>query len=203
MKEICNDLAMEYEELDNIVSSLDESGWMREQQLDPVVDKIRKIINKAHCASATEKEAELFLQKAQELMVKYNLSQSELAARDRLFLRRPVGKLYRKMPSYIFAVCRLLEEHYFVCYIKNHVCRTEIRNGLEHAVYAHYIELFGDGSVCLFHLTTAGTLSLIRGEVMKDVMTRKMLRKRSWTSLTRLPGTAPLFGLWFQPLVGL
>jgi len=126
--------------------TLNESEWRRQKHLDPVVSKVGKIIDKAHCSAATEEEAEVFLQKAQELMVKYNLSQCQLNQDCRVFIRRPVGELYKKTPSYIFDICRLLEEHYFVHYIKTYVSALDEKDRIIDNKYLYYIELFGEPS---------------------------------------------------------
>lgn len=126
--------------------TLDESAWRQLTHLDPIVSKIGKIIDKAHCSAATEKEAEVFLQKAQELMVKYNLSQCQLNNEQRTFIRRPVGKLYKKTPSYIYDLCRLLEDHYFIHYIKTYVSSIDESGSIIPGKYEYYIELFGEPS---------------------------------------------------------
>lgn len=126
--------------------TLDESAWQHNSNLDPVVSKIGKIIDKAHCSAATEKEAEVFLQKAQEMMAKYNISQCQLNDDQRIFIRRPVGELYKKTPSYIYDLCRLLEEHYFVHYIKTYVAETDKDESVIPYKYLFYIELFGEPS---------------------------------------------------------
>ena len=132
----------------NIDSSttLNEKEWQGTSHIDPVVNKIRKIIDKAHCTAASEKEAEIFLQKAQALMVKYNLSQCHVDSEQRSFMRRPVGCLYKKMPSYIFDICRLLEDHYFVRYIKTYIPIEDQLSAITARRFDYYIELFGEPS---------------------------------------------------------
>ena len=126
--------------------TLNENEWLTSSNLDPVVEKIRKIVDKAHCEAASEKEAEIFLQKAQELMVKYNLKQCQLEAKERIFVTRPVSKLYKKMPNYLFALTRLLNDHYFVKSIKSYVSVTSPETFEEGMKYEYYMELFGEPS---------------------------------------------------------
>lgn len=126
--------------------TFDEKKWLQSQTLDPVVDKIGKIINKANCTSATEKEAEIFLQKAQELMVKYNLSQCQLNSTERNFVTRPASKLYKKMPNYLYAITNLLSEHYFVKSIKSYIEVESFGYYGPEIKYKYYMELFGEPS---------------------------------------------------------
>ena len=64
MKEICTDLAKEYEELDNIVAALDESGWgvMTPAEGWTVKDQIRHLAYYDERAKLALTEAEAFAQ---------------------------------------------------------------------------------------------------------------------------------------------
>jgi len=125
-------------------TTLSADQWMSSPNLDPVVAKIEKIMTKANCSSATEEEAQAFLQKAQELMVKYNVDKGSRQLQERQFIRRPVGQMYKKLPSYFFDICALLGTHYFVQYLKNHVPIVYKDTGEPSGKYLYYIELFGE-----------------------------------------------------------
>jgi hypothetical protein len=76
-----------------------------------VILKIKKLI--ALSESSVESEANLALSKARELMLKYNIeSISENKEED--YIIRPVGKTYKKIPTYIKEISNLVSEFYFV-----------------------------------------------------------------------------------------
>ncbi len=114
------------------------------------VSKIKKILAKANCEGASEKEAESFLKKAQSLMIKYNLEHKDLDDHKKLFLPRPVGKLFKSTPAYYYEITAILRKHYFVKAIR---CSTFVKdlygqwrmNGIP-GNNMKYFELFGETS---------------------------------------------------------
>ena len=107
---------------------------------DGVVGKVRKLFAKGHDDAVTEAEAELFLQKAHSLMTKHNISMQDVTGEDRFFIRRPVGSLYKRFPSYITDIARLCKDHYFVQTI-----RTCVNVHTGNYTETHwYMEFFGE-----------------------------------------------------------
>lgn len=85
----------------------------------PVVDRIRKLLAKGSDNNITREEAQLFLDKAQEIMTKHNVSTTEvygIDTDDQLFLFRPVGGILKKGSrwKHLFLLCDILQKHYFV-----------------------------------------------------------------------------------------
>jgi len=60
------------------------------QEENPIVDKIRKLYIKGHDKAATEDEQVLFMNKACQLMDKYNIKLNNITGSDNLYLRRQV-----------------------------------------------------------------------------------------------------------------
>jgi len=113
----------------------------KSSESDSITEKIQKLFIKGNCQSLNKEEAELFLHKAQELMMKYNISIRDINGNDKLFVTRPIGSIYKKMPNYVNTICSILREHYFVKTIiipKSAPFRVSKRN------YVWSIELFGD-----------------------------------------------------------
>jgi len=79
-----------------------------------VVDKVRKLLVKGNCISVNKTEADLFLNKAREIMVRHNISMSSVCGNDRFCIIRPVGPLYKKTPRYTSILRDIVEEYYFV-----------------------------------------------------------------------------------------
>lgn len=79
-----------------------------------IVLKIQKLL--ALGTSPHHKEAEAALNKAHELMLRYNLRQLDLHVQHQ-YLFRPVGKPYRRIPGYVWHILGIVGDFYFVQYI--------------------------------------------------------------------------------------
>lgn len=111
---------------------------------EPIVEKIQKLLIKGNCSSITQEEANLFLEKAQELMIRNQIDPKSINGcdSDKLFLMRPVGRIYKNIPKYVFAIGQILREFYFTRYIQSYayVTRNNQRRRFKR------IELFGTPS---------------------------------------------------------
>jgi len=86
----------------------------------PLVEKIKKLLIKGNDKAVTKEESQLFLEKAQELMIRHNISLKQLSGEERVFVTRPVGNNYKKMPSWVWNLAYLVSEHYNVKYIQTY-----------------------------------------------------------------------------------
>lgn len=88
----------------------------------PMVSKVRKIIIKANDSGATEEEeeAEIFMQKAREIMLRHDIEMRDVTGKDKVFVSRPFGKLYKRFPSYLWTLGSLLQEHYNIKHIRTY-----------------------------------------------------------------------------------
>jgi len=93
--------------------------------------KVHKLL--ALGGSSHEAEAESAISKAHELMTKYNISVRERPDSERVYIQRPVGAAYKKMPTYVCTLARLVSRYYYVNYIIRHGYRG-----------TKYIEMFGE-----------------------------------------------------------
>lgn len=109
--------------------------WRSDKYHIPEKEKILSRIYKLFCLGESnyKAEAEAAVNKAHELMVKYNVSLQELPKERRSFICRPVGYAYKKVPEYIKTLARTISHYYFVKYIYMHWGRR-----------GHYIELYGE-----------------------------------------------------------
>ena len=108
---------------------------------DKIVNKIRKIMELAADGNF-EEEADTALRKAQELMLRYNISMQDVSGTESVFVKRAFGGNYSAFPVWMFALGNFLNEFYGVkciqswgpkCYTANGRCKTSKR-----------LELFGE-----------------------------------------------------------
>jgi predicted SprT family Zn-dependent metalloprotease len=99
----------------------------------PMVEKVRKIIIKANDDAATEEEAELFMRKARELMLRHDIEMQDVVGSEKVWVRRPFGPLFNRWPAYMWRLGDLLSEHYHIKHI-----RTYGPNGTKR------LEIFGE-----------------------------------------------------------
>lgn len=104
----------------------------------PVVDRIRKLMAKGQCSSASESEAEAFMQKARQLMNVHNLSHSEITGTQRVFVKRPVGGRHRRYATWLSVIGKLLQDNYNVNYI--HTSAYDFKNNDR----CDFLEIFGE-----------------------------------------------------------
>jgi hypothetical protein len=81
---------------------------------NPISDKVRKLFNKGYDNSTTREEAEIFISKAQEIMIRHNLTLKDICGKDRLFITRPIGFLYKSLPTWLWRLANILTEYYHV-----------------------------------------------------------------------------------------
>ena len=109
-------------------------------ETDGLVDKVRKLLTKGNCYSLNKVEADLFLNKAREIMVRYNINMSNVCGNDRFWVTRPVGPLYKNVPRYIYVLRNIVEDFYFVKTIGTYA--YVYINGRR--IHKHYTEMFGE-----------------------------------------------------------
>lgn len=109
----------------------------------PEKEKIVNKIQKLFCLGESnhKAEAELAVIKARELMLKYNVSSLSLPENQKLFVCRPVGNVYDKVPSYVKKLSSVIGNHYFVKHIYMTHSMRGCNNGLRHK---RYIEFYGE-----------------------------------------------------------
>jgi len=107
---------------------------------DKIVSRVRKLM--ALGESNHKGEAESAITKAHELMVKHNISLTEIPNEDRTFVGRPVGYSMKKVPTYIKTLTRLISNYYFV----NAIYMTKARNmgNGNRDTIERYVEFYGE-----------------------------------------------------------
>lgn len=103
-------------------------------EVSPIVLKIQKLlIHGNDDRGCSKEESEIFLAKAQELMVKYNVEMKDITGgSDRFYIKRPVGPLISRHKGWLGTVANFVAKHYNVCAIWTY-CNNKRR-----------IEFFGD-----------------------------------------------------------
>ena len=99
-----------------------------------IVTKIKKLLAKGSNDAVTELEGEIFLQKAQELMIRYNLDIADLSDTGQFYIQRPITPIAKRWPDYYYTIGHLMSKHYNVQYI-----RYNTHEGA-------YLEYFGEPS---------------------------------------------------------
>ncbi len=118
-------------------SSVNFLSSFKGETKNSMVEKVSKLLIHANDKGATKAEAELFMNKAQELMLKHNIKMNDDMS-DRIYIKRPFGLNYRRFPSWLWQLGRLLEQHYNVKHIKTYCY-------LDGKLY-YRLELFGEPS---------------------------------------------------------
>lgn len=104
---------------------------------DKMTGRIQKLI--ALGESSYKGESESALAKAYELMERYKIRVARKQETGKIFLTRPLGILFKKMPSYIWTLGRIISNYYNVKYIQSHCyIGDNSRRGYK------YIEIFGE-----------------------------------------------------------
>ena len=115
-------------------NSADFLSKFKGTDVHPSVDKIRKLMAAAASDSgSTEAEAETALKKAQEIMIRYNISMMDVAGEEKVFVVRPFGPNFKSFPAWLWGLGDFLGNQYQV---KN--IRTWGPNGTKR------LELFGE-----------------------------------------------------------
>jgi len=84
----------------------------------PMVNKVRKIIIHANDSAATDEEADAFMRKARELMLRYDIAMTAVMGTERLYVTRPFGPLFKRWGSYMWGLGDFLHDHYDVKHIR-------------------------------------------------------------------------------------
>jgi hypothetical protein len=87
----------------------------------PIIRKIKGCFAKGRNEGASEAEMELFLGKAQELMMKHCLTEKDLVQGELVWNKRPIGEHYKRWPSWMNGLLRLLEDFYKVKRLRKQV----------------------------------------------------------------------------------
>lgn len=124
----------------------------------PIVAKIRKLMAKGQCEGASESEAETFMKKAQQMMDTYNLSNEDIIGMTKIFVKRPVGGLHERFPTWLWDLGHLVCKNYGVQNIRTY---TYDRSSKQYC----FLELFGephnvDIAEYVFHVVMAQGESL-------------------------------------------
>jgi len=110
----------------------------------PKKDKMVSKIHKLFCLGESnhEAEAEAAIAKAHELMTRYNISMTDLPADKRLFVFRPVGGIYTKVPEYVKDIAGMVAIYYFVKHI--YMMHDYNRSNYSRTSIKRYIEFYGE-----------------------------------------------------------
>lgn len=109
-------------------------------ETNEVVDKVRKLMNKGNCSSLNKEEADLFLNKAREIMIRHNIDMNKVCGSERFWVVRPIGPLYKKVPYYISTLRDIIKTFYFVRTIETYAYVNI--DGLRQRRFV--IEIFGE-----------------------------------------------------------
>jgi len=111
-----------------------------------IVTLISKLLIHANDSGATQGEAEAFMYKAKELMVRHNIKMGNLENHDRVWIKRPFGSYYSSFPSWLSHVGHILTDHYNVksiitsAFIEGrHVKRLELFGEIDDLDIAEYV----------------------------------------------------------------
>lgn len=85
-----------------------------------MVERVRKIIVQANDKAVTEEEADIFMKKAKELMLRHDIEMKDVTGSERVWVTRPFGPLFERWPSYMWTLGSLLSDHYNVKCIRTY-----------------------------------------------------------------------------------
>lgn len=114
------------------------AGFKRQFECS-VADRIRKLLAKGSDSSVTKEESQVFLNKAQEMMMRHQITMKDLVGSDKLYVKRPLGKGYygKSFPAWIGQLGMFLQRHYSVNAITNYVWNCKDNKSEK------YLEIFG------------------------------------------------------------
>jgi len=127
-KKACGVLDVDHRRCSNIKQLLEEDARLANKE--KAVERIKKVM--ALSSSSERGEAENALRKAEELMLKYNITSLEAGHEEDEYLFRPVGPIWGRVPNYARDLANTMAEFYF---IKHILCWAGPRG--------RYFELFG------------------------------------------------------------
>lgn len=102
-----------------------------------MVTKVRMLMAKGSDNAVTKEESQLFLNKAQELMMKHQITSLDVTGTDKVHVKRPVGKHYKRFPHWLWDIGNLLSEFYSVRCIRTYAY-------VPNKGFRYYLELFGE-----------------------------------------------------------
>jgi predicted SprT family Zn-dependent metalloprotease len=73
-----------------------------------IADKVRKLMIHGNNEACTKQEAEIFLDKAQELMIRHNLKVTDINGNDRFFVKRPIGPTFSRQPVWLWQLATIV-----------------------------------------------------------------------------------------------
>jgi len=97
------------------------------------VHRVKKLMNFANGRGATEAEVENALARAQEIMLRNDIELSDIMEDKRVWVKRPIGKRYKRWATWMWSLGDLLSSHYNIKSICNYV-----GNGM------NQLEIFGE-----------------------------------------------------------
>ena len=103
-----------------------------------MVEKVSKLLIHGNDSGCTEHEAEAFMSKAKELMLRHDIVMGESDQTDRVFIKRPFGLNYKRFPAWMWTLGRLLESNYNVKNIRTYFYKDDVKH--------LRLELFGEPS---------------------------------------------------------
>lgn len=117
--------------------SADFLAGLKGTELCPMAEKVRKLMCKANNEALSKEEADLFMGKAQELMMRYELTMKDVMGVEKLWLKRPMGGYYRKWPIWMGVLGVAIGEIYHVKCIRTCMWIPDIGR-------RYYLEFFGE-----------------------------------------------------------
>jgi hypothetical protein len=77
---------------------------------NPIADKVRKLMVHGNDKACSKEEAEVFLEKAQELMIRHNIKMVDVCGSERFFVKRPVGPTFERRPTWLWMLGQIVME---------------------------------------------------------------------------------------------
>lgn len=117
------------------------NSYFKSGKESSIIGKIKKLMD---VSGRSEEESQVFLNKANELLIRHNLSMKDISGSDNLYLDRPVGKSYKRFPSYLYTLGKILRDFYNVEYIRSYsqVYTGKLKSSFKTETTYH-LELFG------------------------------------------------------------
>jgi len=109
-KKACTTLELEYSDGHSCEDMVRLSAFAGKK--DKAARLVRKLL--ALGDSSNQEESAAALAKAQELMLRYNIKESDKSTTDRIFVVRPVGRAMKMTPTYLWVLANIVKENYFV-----------------------------------------------------------------------------------------
>ncbi len=92
---------------------------VHEEERGRLLRKVQKLL--ALGESPNHHEAEAAILKAHEICLRANIALQEASSEKRHYTQRPLGAPFLKAPTWTWVILNLLEEHWFVMYLRSYV----------------------------------------------------------------------------------